>query len=114
MIQKLSVKVPSMAMDTGSSEFEQLEVVMKQAPDFHAVPVGDDDLAEILYTSGSTGKPKGCMHTHRNVICAGITGAMVMKMDEADRLLMAMPIWHSSPLNNWFMGAQYVGAHRAA
>jgi feruloyl-CoA synthase len=33
-----------------------------------------------------------------------------LKMEERDRLLMAMPLWHSSPLNNWFMGAQYVGA----
>ncbi|HZK19020.1 MAG TPA: AMP-binding protein, partial [Clostridia bacterium] len=87
-----------------------LETVVGQAPEFQPVSVGDDDLAEILYTSGTTGKPKGCLHSHRNVICAGITGAMVMKMDETDRLLMAMPIWHSSPLNNWFMGAQYVGA----
>ena len=46
----------------------------------------------------------------RNVVMAGITGAMAMKMDQIDRLLMAMPIWHSSPLNNWFMGALYTGA----
>ena len=45
---------------------------------------------------------------------AGITGAMAMKMDQDDRLLMAMPIWHSSPLNNWFMGRFLHGrGHRA-
>ncbi|NLA26796.1 MAG: acyl--CoA ligase, partial [Firmicutes bacterium] len=110
VIHKLSVKVQSLAMDTGADGFEQLEEVMKQAPAFQTVTISDDDLAEILYTSGTTGKPKGCMHSHKNVICAGITGAMALKMDETDRLLMAMPIWHSSPLNNWFMGAQYVGA----
>jgi len=108
--QKIAVKVDLLTIDTGATGFEQLEVAMEQAPEFQAVPVGDEDLAEILYTSGTTGKPKGCLHSHKNVICAGITGAMVMKMDETDRLLMAMPIWHSSPLNNWFMGAQYVGA----
>jgi len=32
-----------------------------------------------------------------------------MQFLEEDRLLMAMPIWHSSPLNNYFMGFQYVG-----
>ena len=40
---------------------------------------------------------------------SGVTGALTLKFDEDDRLLMAMPIWHSSPLNNWFMAAQYVG-----
>jgi feruloyl-CoA synthase len=40
---------------------------------------------------------------------SGMTGAITMKMDEDDRLLMAMPIWHSSPLNNWFAGIQFVG-----
>lgn len=83
---------------------------MENSPTFKPVDIRDDDLAEILYTSGTTGKPKGCLHSHKNVILAGITGAMAMKMDELDRLLMAMPIWHSSPLNNWFMAAQYVGA----
>jgi len=77
---------------------------------FTPVEIAAEDPAQILYTSGTTGKPKGCVHTHRSVIFAGITGALGVKMDENDRLLLAMPIWHSSPLNNWFTGAQFVGA----
>ncbi|WP_027365311.1 class I adenylate-forming enzyme family protein [Desulfotruncus alcoholivorax] len=108
--RKISAKVRCSAIDSDAEGFDRLESATEQAPEFQTVQVGDSDLAEILYTSGTTGKPKGCLHSHKNVICAGITGAMAMKMDETDRLLMAMPIWHSSPLNNWFMGAQYVGA----
>lgn len=104
----LSEQSSKLSMDSRADGFEQFESLLEGAPDFSPVEIADNDLAEILYTSGTTGKPKGCMHTHRGVIMSGITGALTMKMDEDDRLLMAMPIWHSSPLNNWFMGIQYV------
>lgn len=106
---KLTSGIRKIAMDSDAEGFERFENLLDRASSFTPAPIEDDDLAEILYTSGTTGKPKGCMHTHRGVIMSGITGALVLKMDEDDRLLMAMPIWHSSPLNNWFMGIQYVG-----
>lgn len=94
----------------GSAEgYEDLPELLRNAPAHRPVSVEDDDPAEILYTSGTTGRPKGCVHSHRNVLLAGITGALAVKMEQADRLLMAMPLWHSSPLNNWFMGIQWMG-----
>ena len=94
----------------GSAEgYEALEGPLGSAPVRRPVTVADDDPAEILYTSGTTGKPKGCVHSHRNVLMAGITGALAVKMEQADRLLTAMPPWHSSPLNNWFLGMQWMG-----
>jgi feruloyl-CoA synthase len=98
------------SLDSAAPGVERFEDALPGAPAFAPVDVGDDDVAEILYTSGTTGKPKGCLHPHRNVIAAAITGALAVKLDESDRVLVAMPLWHSSPLNNWFMGAQYVGA----
>ncbi len=106
---KVTDSARKISMDSPSDGFTQLENLMTGARTFQPVEISDSDIAEILYTSGTTGKPKGCMHTHRGVVMAGITGAMAMKLDEHDRMLMAMPIWHSSPLNNWFMGIQYVG-----
>lgn len=111
---KLESPAKQIAMDSrpdaAGGRTELLDDLIDTAGPYRPVPVSGQDTAEILYTSGTTGKPKGCVHSHSNVIMAGITGALAMKMDKNDRLLMAMPIWHSSPLNNWFMGAQYVGA----
>jgi feruloyl-CoA synthase len=109
VVGKLSTPAEKVTMDSAAEGFEQFESLLEKAGEFDPVKVSDDDLAEILYTSGTTGKPKGCLHTHRSVIMAGTTGALAVKLDQQDRLLMAMPIWHSSPLNNWFMGTQYVG-----
>ena len=106
---KLASGARKMSMDSPGGDHQRFEELLAGAPPWKSVEIDDDDLAEILYTSGTTGKPKGCMHTHRGVIMSGITGALAIKMDEDDRLLMAMPIWHSSPLNNWFTGIQYVG-----
>ncbi|MCD6570425.1 MAG: long-chain-fatty-acid--CoA ligase [Deltaproteobacteria bacterium] len=106
---KLSTKVKMICMDSPAEGFEQFEPLLDTASPFSPVEVSDEDIAEILYTSGTTGKPKGCLHTHRNVIMAGITMVIAIKFTENDRILIAMPIWHSSPLNNWFIGITYVG-----
>ncbi|MBN3792526.1 AMP-binding protein [Burkholderia sp. Ac-20353] len=69
----------------------------------------DGELAQILYTSGTTGRPKGCVHSHRTVTLAAMQAALALSITHDERTLMAMPIWHSSPLNNWFGGTLYVG-----
>ncbi|TYO94958.1 class I adenylate-forming enzyme family protein [Desulfallas thermosapovorans] len=110
VVRKVPVQARMVAIGSDAEGFDRLERIMDNAPNFTHIPIEDHDPAEILYTSGTTGKPKGCLHSHKNVVFAGITGALAVKMDEQDRLLMAMPIWHSSPLNNWFIGAQFIGA----
>ena len=70
---------------------------------------GDEEIAEVLYTSGTTGRPKGCRLSHRAVALAAITAALGLSITREERTLMAMPIWHSSPLNNWFGGTLYMG-----
>ena len=68
------------------------------APLTEAVARADDDLAAILYTSGTTGRSKGAMLTHRNL--ASNTEALVetWRFTEADRLIHALPIFHTHGL----------------
>lgn len=100
----LKTDIRKMTMDSKLEGIDFLEDAMDKAPAFSPADVQKEDIAEILYTSGTTGHPKGCVHTHESVVSAGITGAAAIGLDHTDTMLIAMPIWHSSPLNNWFMG----------
>ncbi|MEV6806929.1 AMP-binding protein [Streptomyces sp. NPDC051132] len=92
--------------DTGGGEFDTL---VAGAPEWEGVEVGPEAVAQVLYTSGTTGTPKGCLHSHRGLsaVPAYTTAAAGLRRD--DRFLLAMPIWHASPLNNWFLSMIYLG-----
>lgn len=93
----------------GSTSSQSFDDLMHETSPVAGIELNDEAVAEILYTSGTTGKPKGCVLTHRSVALAAITMALAMSLTRESRTLIAMPIWHSSPLNNWFGGTVYVG-----
>lgn len=107
--QTLATDIEKISMDTQIQDVPFLKDLMDKAPDVKTVLLQEEDPAQILYTSGTTGKPKGCVHTHKSVVAAGRTGARAIHLDDTDVMLIAMPIWHSSPLNNWFMGITCAG-----
>ncbi|RJL06458.1 malonyl-CoA synthase [Paracoccus aestuarii] len=61
-------------------------------------PAGPDDRAAILYTSGTTGRSKGAVLTHRNL--ASNTEALLAewRFTADDRLIHALPIFHTHGL----------------
>ncbi|PCE31095.1 class I adenylate-forming enzyme family protein [Burkholderia ubonensis] len=85
------------------------DTMLAAADGIPGIEPADGDLAQILYTSGTTGRPKGCMHSHRTVTLAAMQAALALSITRDERTLMAMPIWHSSPLNNWFAGTLMAG-----
>ena len=57
-----------------------------------------DDLAAILYTSGTTGRSKGAMLSHGNLYSNCQTLREVWHFTQDDRLLHALPIFHTHGL----------------
>lgn len=58
----------------------------------------DDDLAAILYTSGTTGLSKGAMLTQRNLWSNTEVLVSYWRFTASDRLLHALPIYHTHGL----------------
>ena len=71
---------------------------------------GSDDLCAILYTSGTTGKPKGCMHTHFNLMCTAVGGALWEDMAPYSTILGTAPMFHVTGMQHAMNAGIYVGA----
>ncbi|PLS18810.1 long-chain fatty acid--CoA ligase [Bacillus sp. M6-12] len=61
---------------------------------FKGPELKEDDTAIILYTSGTTGKPKGAMLTHKNLYSNAQDVADYLKINENDRVITALPMFH--------------------
>ena len=63
-----------------------------------------NDVALLMYTSGTTGKPKGVMLTHANLLAAGRFISTGHEIDEKDKGLCVLPIYHINGLCVTVMG----------
>ncbi|HKN28560.1 MAG TPA: malonyl-CoA synthase [Roseiarcus sp.] len=74
------------------------EKIAAEPSEFETVPRAPDDLAAILYTSGTTGRSKGAMLTHENLSSNALTLIDCWRFTSADRLIHALPIFHTHGL----------------
>jgi len=75
-----------------------METAQAAVPREDIVALGERDLAAILYTSGTTGRSKGAMLTHKNLASNAKTLAKAWHFSADDRLIHALPIFHTHGL----------------
>lgn len=66
--------------------------------------------ALIGYTSGTTGRPKGAVLSHANLLAGSESVALAWRWTSADRLVLALPLFHAHGLCVGLHGTLLAGA----
>ncbi len=92
-------------LDRNAVKFDELINNTKNVEDEKVNP---DDLATVLFSGGTTGTPKGVMLSNYNLIAEGMQVSVWGGLNEEDRILAILPIFHgfglSVCINAVFMG----------
>jgi crotonobetaine/carnitine-CoA ligase len=72
-----------------------------------------DDPVIIIFTSGSTGFPKAVLHSQRNFLTAGEAFISRVRLQETDRLLIVLPMYHINAMFYSVAGTLAAGASMA-
>jgi len=100
MAQRLGAKLETMGVwtDPNTDAGSLLTDGEKASTEFDNLPRRPDDLAAILYTSGTTGRSKGAMLSHDNLLSNSKALSQLWQFTKEDRLLHALPIFHTHGL----------------
>lgn len=67
------------------------------------------DPVSIIYTSGTTGLPKGVLNCNEAFLASGRQLATCLKVTEADRIMVFLPLFHTNPQMYAVMSALETG-----
>ncbi|WP_460999818.1 fatty acyl-CoA synthetase [Streptomonospora sediminis] len=81
------------------------------APEDVFTEAADTDLVQLLYTSGTTAQPKGAMMTHRALVHEYLSCLHALDLGANDRMLHALPLYHSAQMHVFLMPALAAGAY---
>jgi crotonobetaine/carnitine-CoA ligase len=91
----------------GEIDFDRL---LTAAPAGDGGPLDPEAPLEILFTSGTTAAPKGVVLTHANWLWSGERSSRTLLLDEHDRLLSGLPLFHVNAQSLTLMNALTLGA----
>ena len=86
-------KVVEVTPDGGDGD-EYEAMLAAASPVDRSADVDPDDVAIIMYSSGTTGRPKGVSLTQANLIAHTESAFAGWELDEGDKNLVAMPLFH--------------------
>jgi crotonobetaine/carnitine-CoA ligase len=98
-------------LDGERREVPLLHDLMRDAPAV-ALPgdVSPDATCLIVYTSGTTGFPKGAMHSQRSFVTGGEAFVQRVYLQDDDRLMIVLPLFHINALFYSVAGTLAAGA----
>lgn len=79
----------------GKKEFSKIKEAALKFVGLIPEEVTEDSLALILYTSGTTGHSKGVMLTHKNIVSDALSTIDMIDLNENDRMLSILPLFHT-------------------
>ena len=92
---KLSAVEEVIELTTDGKEGDEYEAMLAAATPVNRSPdVEPDDVCIIMYSSGTTGRPKGVSLTQANLIAHTVNAFDGWEMEEDDKNLVAMPLFH--------------------
>lgn len=89
---------------------EELKVICAEPKNFTPISLQQQELSVLLYTSGTTGMPKGVMLSSYNCIYNSIQGIAQFSSLPDDRVLCALPLFHSFMQNASVWSSCLLGA----
>jgi len=93
-------EVAHIVQDAEPREFLTAPIEPDARDDRSAVQLDGVTTAAIIYTSGTTGASKGAVLTHDNFAANAVTLTACWQIDDRDRFLLALPLFHIHALGN--------------
>src|SRR4051794_40046237 len=90
----------------GHGRFDDLFGHGDQPPE---ADVRSDDVTELIFTSGTTRKPKAVMLTHANCLRAGLDAVHCLWLQDGERFLTALPVFHVNAQAMSLLGVLTIG-----
>lgn len=98
-------------LDAGRHDVPLLRDLIARAPDATLRGgISPEDTCLIVYTSGTTGFPKGAMHSQRSFVTGGEAFVQRVYLQDDDRVMIVLPLFHINALFYSVAGALAAGA----